>query len=123
MKTLLHLVYYLENCNMQMIGQFLCFPHGFPRFTFSDIQLLNSRVRDDKQKIKHQQDCNIMNDSVTNVSDVLGHSTCSRNTNNHTSSMSSFATATETDLERLKDKNKNKNTMKSTVAWVNRFET
>ena len=37
--------------------------------------------------------------------------------------MSSFATATETDLERLKDKNKNKNTMKSTVAWVNRFET
>ena len=105
-----------KNCNMQMIGQFLCFPHSFPCFMFtqryhvnfitdkmnslseflssplldfvpsennerpdkldmllkalseSDIQLLNSRVRDDKC----QQDHNITNDSVANASDILG---------------------------------------------------
>ena len=153
-----------KNCNTQMIGQFLCFPCGFPCFTFtrryhvnfitdkmnspfeflssppldfvpsdnnkhpdeldkntfqSDIQLLDSRVRDDK----HQQDHNITNDSVANASDILGHSTCSGSTNDHTSLTSSFATATETDLKQLKDKNKNKNTMKSTITWINRFET
>ena len=74
----------------------------------SDIQLLDSRVGDDK----HQQDDN-----------ALCHSTCSGNATDHTSSTSSFATATGTDLKRLKDKNKNKNTMKSTVTWINRFET
>ena len=41
----------------------------------------------------------------------------------HTSSTSAFAVTTETDLKWLKDKNKNKNTTKSTVAWVNTFET
>ena len=83
----------------------------------SDIKLLYSRVRDNK----HQQDHNITNDSVANASDISYHSTCSRNTNDHTSSTSSFAT--ETDVKRLKDKNKNKNTMKSTVTWIHRFET
>ena len=85
----------------------------------SDIQLLDSRVRDDK----HQQDDNVTNDCVANASNVLCHSTCSGNATDHTSSTSSFATATGTDLKRLKDKNKNKNTMKSTVTWINRFET
>ena len=85
----------------------------------SDIQLLDSRVRDNQ----HQQDHNIMNDSVANAPDILGHSTCSRNTNDHISLMSSFATATETDLKQLKDKNKNTMKMKSTITWINQFET
>ena len=84
----------------------------------SDIHLLDSSVGDNKC----QQDHNITNDGVINASDILGHSTCSRSTNDHTSLTSSFAT-TKTDLKRLKDKNKNKNTMKSTVTWINRFET
>ena len=85
----------------------------------SDIQLLNSRVRDDK----HQLDHNITNDSVANASDIFCHGTCSGNTNDHTSSTSSFVATTETDLKQLKDKNKSKNTMKSTIKWINRFET
>ena len=59
----------------------------------SDIQLLDSRVRDDK----HQQDDNITNDCIANASNIP-YSTCSRNVTDRTSSTSSFATATETDL-------------------------
>ena len=76
----------------------------------SNIQLLDSRVRDDK----HQQDNNITNDCVANASNVSCHSTCSGNANDRTSLTISFATATETDLKRLKDRNNN--TMKSTVT-------
>ena len=85
----------------------------------SNIQLLDSRVGDDK----HQQDDNVTNDCIANASNILCHSMCSGNATDHTSSTSSFATATGTDLKQLKDKNKNKNTMKSTVTWINRFET
>ena len=66
----------------------------------SVIQLLDSRVRDDK----HQQDHNITNDYVANTSDIFCHSTCSGNTIDHISSTSSFATATKTDLKQLKTK-------------------
>ena len=86
----------------------------------SDIQLLDSRVTDDFSNDKHQQDQDI---TVANASNISCYSTCSENTNNHTSLTSAFAAATETDLKQLKDKNKNKNTMKSTVTWIKRFET
>ena len=86
----------------------------------TDIQLLDSRVTDDFSNDKHQQDQDI---TIANASDISCYSTCSRNTTNHTSLKSTFAAAIETDLKQLKDKNKNKNTMKSTVTWINRFET
>ena len=86
----------------------------------SNIQLLDSRVTDNFGNDKHQQNQDI---TVANTSNISCYSTCSGNTNNHTSLTSAFAAATETDLKRLKDKNKNKNTMKSTVTWIKRFET
>ena len=63
----------------------------------SDIQLLDRRVMDDLGDDEHQQHQGI---TVTNASDISCHSTCSGNTTNHTSSMSTFAAATETDLKR-----------------------
>ena len=63
----------------------------------SDIQLLNSRVTYNFGNDEHQQDQSI---TVANASDILCHSTCSRNTTDHISSMSTFAVATETDLKR-----------------------
>lgn len=86
----------------------------------SDIQLLDSTVSDKDQDTTTD---NRADNHVTNASGISCHSTCSGNITNHTSLTSAFATATETDLKRLKDKNKNKNTMKSTVTWINRFET
>ena len=66
----------------------------------SDIQLLDRTVTDDLGNDEHQQDQGI---TVANASDISCHSTCSGNTIDHTSSMSTFAAATETDLKRLKD--------------------
>ena len=48
---------------------------------------------------------------------------CSSHTANHNSSTSLFAVTTKIDLKLLNDKNKNRNTIKSTVTWINRFET
>ena len=62
----------------------------------SNIQLLNRRVIDDLGDDEHQEDQGI---TVTNASDILCHSTCSGNTTDHTSSMSTFAAATENDLK------------------------
>ena len=53
----------------------------------SDIQLLDRRVTDDLGDDEHQQDQGI---STANASDISCHSMCSRNTTNHTSSMSTF---------------------------------
>ena len=53
----------------------------------SDIQLLDRRVTDDLGDDEHQQDQGI---TVANASDISCHSTCSGNTTNHTSSMSTF---------------------------------
>ena len=53
----------------------------------SDIQLLDRRVTNDLGDDEHQQDQGI---TVANTSDILYHSTCSGNTTNHTSSMSTF---------------------------------
>ena len=61
-----------------------------------DIQLLDRRVTDDLGDDEHQQDQGI---TVANASDISCHSTCSRNTTDHTSLMSTFAAATETDLK------------------------
>ena len=58
----------------------------------SDIQLLDRRVTDDLGDDEHQQDQGI---TVANASDISCHSTCSGNTTDHTSSMSTFAVATE----------------------------
>ena len=58
----------------------------------SDIQLLNRRVTDDLGDDEHQQDQGI---TVANASDISCHSTCSGNTTDHTSLMSTFAAATE----------------------------
>ena len=41
--------------------------------------------------------------TVANTSDISCHSTCSKNTTDHTSSKSTFGPATETDLNQLKD--------------------
>ena len=49
--------------------------------------------------------------------------TCARPIQTATSSTHTFAVATGSDLQRFRDKNKNRNTMKTTVTWVNRFET
>ena len=65
----------------------------------SDIQLLDSRVTDDFGNDKHQQEQDI---TVANASNISCYSTCSGNTNNHTSLTSAFAAATETDLKRLR---------------------
>ena len=62
----------------------------------SDIQLLDRRVTDDLSDDEHQQDQGI---TIANASDISCHSTCSENTTDHTSSMSTFAAATETDLK------------------------
>ena len=51
----------------------------------SDIQLLDRRVTDDLGDDDYQQDQGI---TVANASDISCHSTCSGNTTNHTSSMS-----------------------------------
>ena len=48
---------------------------------------------------------------------------CARPIQTATSSTHTFAVATGSDLQRFRDKNKNRNTMKTTVTWVNRFET
>ena len=53
----------------------------------SGIQLLDRRVTDDFGYDEHQQDQGI---TVANASDISCHSTCSGNTTNHTSSMSTF---------------------------------
>ena len=53
----------------------------------SDIQLLDRRVTDDLGDDEHQQDQGI---TIANASDISCHSTCSRNTTDHTSSMSTF---------------------------------
>ena len=65
----------------------------------SDIQLciLNRRVTDDLGNDEYQQDQGI---NVANTSDISCYSTCSGNTTDHTSSMSTFTAATETDLKR-----------------------
>ena len=52
-----------------------------------DIQLLDRRVTDDFGDDEHQQDQGI---TVANASDISCYSTCSGNTTNHTSSMSTF---------------------------------
>ena len=62
----------------------------------SNIQLLDRRVTNDLNDDEHQQDQVI---TVANASDILCHSTCSGNTSDHTSSMSTFAAAKETDLK------------------------
>ena len=62
----------------------------------SNIQLLDRRVADDLGNDEHQQDQGI---TVANTSDISCHSTCTGNTTDHTSSMSTFAAATETDLK------------------------
>ena len=73
----------------------------FETLSESDIQLLDRRVTDDLGDDEHQQDQDI---TVANVPAISCHSTCSGNTTNHTSSMSTFAAATETDFKaRLKD--------------------
>ena len=53
----------------------------------SDIQLLDRRVTDDLGDDEHQQDQGI---TIANASDISCHSTCSGNTTNHTSSISTF---------------------------------
>ena len=53
----------------------------------SDIQLLDRRVTNDLGDDEHQQNQGI---TVVNASDISCHSTCSGNTTNHTSSMSTF---------------------------------
>ena len=53
----------------------------------SDIQLLDRRVTDDLGDDGHQQDQGI---TVANAFDFSCHSMCSRNTTNHTSSMSTL---------------------------------
>ena len=55
----------------------------------SDIQLLDRRVTDDLGDDEHQQDQGIII-TVANASDISCHSTCSKNTTNHTSSMSTL---------------------------------
>ena len=64
----------------------------------SDIQLriLNRRVTDDLSDDEHQQ---VQGITIANASDISCHSTCSRNTTDHTSLMSTFAAARETDLK------------------------
>ena len=62
----------------------------------SDIQSLDRRVTDDLGDDEHQHNQGI---TVTYASDILCHSTCSGNTTDHTSLMSTFAAATETDLK------------------------
>ena len=62
----------------------------------SDIQLLDRRVTDDLGNYEHQQD---QGTTIANTSDISCHSTCSGNTTDNTSSMSTFAAATETDLK------------------------
>ena len=53
----------------------------------SNIQLLDRRVTDDLGDDEHQQDQGI---TVANASDISCHSTCSGNTTDHTSSMSTL---------------------------------
>ena len=53
----------------------------------SDIQLLDRTVTDDLGDDEHRQNQGII---VANASDISFHSTCSGNTTNHTSSMSTF---------------------------------
>ena len=53
----------------------------------SDIQVLDRRVADDLGDDEHQQDQGI---TVANASDISCHGTCSGNTTDHTSSMSSY---------------------------------
>ena len=64
------------------------------------IQLLDRRVTDDLGNDEHQQVQGII---IANASNISCHSTCSENTTDHTSSMSTFslafAAATETDLK------------------------
>ena len=64
----------------------------------SDIQLriFNRRVAEDLGNDEYQQDQGI---NVANAADISCYSTCSGNTTDHTSSMSTFAAATETDLK------------------------
>ena len=61
----------------------------------SYIQLLDRRVTDDLSDDEHQQDQGII---VANASNISCLSTCSGNTSDRTSLMSTFAVATETDL-------------------------
>ena len=67
----------------------------------SNIQLLDRRVTNDLGNDEHQQ---VQGITVVNASDISCHSTCSGNTTDHTSLMSTFAfafaAATETDLKR-----------------------
>ena len=63
----------------------------------SNSQLLDRRVTDDLRDYELQQDQGI---TIANASDISCHSTCSGNTTDHTSSISTFAAATETDLKR-----------------------
>ena len=58
----------------------------------SDIQLLDRRVTDDFGDDEHQQD---QGTTIANASDISCHSTCSGNTTDHTSLMSTFAAVTE----------------------------
>ena len=62
----------------------------------SDIQLLDRRATDDLGDDEHQQDKGI---TIANASNISCYSTCSGNTTDHTSSMSTFTSATETDLK------------------------
>ena len=66
----------------------------------SNIQLLYRRATNYLGNDKHQQDQDII---FANTSDISFYSMCSRNTTDHTSSMSAFAAAIETDLKQLKD--------------------
>ena len=66
----------------------------------SDVQLLDRRVTNDLGDDELQQDQGI---TVANAFNISCHSTCSGNTTDHTSSMSTFVAATETDLKQLKD--------------------
>ena len=59
----------------------------FETLSENDIQLLDRRVTDDLGDNEHQQDQGI---TVANASDISYHSTCSGNTTNHTSLMSTF---------------------------------
>ena len=61
-------------------------------FSYSIEELPMTRVADDLGDDEHQQDQGI---TITNASDISCHSTCSGNTTDHTSSMSTFAAATE----------------------------
>ena len=53
----------------------------------SNIQLLDRRVTNDHGDDEHQQDQGI---TIADASDISCHSTCSGNTTNHTSLMSTF---------------------------------